>query len=97
MSFSGLPGAVGSVFVSRISTALHATAMAIHPALPSKHEEQPAQPSSRLVFLTLFLVTIPVEIGFLYTLRAVGWLKLPVLFIMLSVLFFCITVSRSKP
>lgn len=43
--------------------------------------------------ITLILITIPVEIIFLCILRAFGWLKLPITFAILSVLFFCCAVS----
>lgn len=93
----GLPGSVGSVFISRISTTLHAASMTLHdiPTHTHVHKHHPDQPhpSVRLVMITLFLITIPVEIGFLSTLRAVGWLKLPFIFVAFSVLFFCVAVS----
>ncbi|KAH8114205.1 solute carrier family 41 member 1 [Phellopilus nigrolimitatus] len=91
---SGLPGSVGSVAVSRISTNLHAAAMSVLPPSAHKHETPP-QPSLKLVMITLFLITIPVEIGFLSTLRGVGWLALPIVFIGCSIIFFCIAVLFS--
>lgn len=42
--------------------------------------------------LTLVLVTFPIEVAFLATLRAVGWLRVPIIFLILSVAFFCIAV-----
>ncbi|KAL5512012.1 NGG1 [Sanghuangporus vaninii] len=91
---SGLPGAVGSVAVSRISTSLHAAALTGHPHASHRHENPP-QPSFRIVTVTLFLITIPVEICFLTVLRGVGWLQLPVISIAFSLVFFCITVLIS--
>ncbi|EIN07878.1 Mg transporter [Punctularia strigosozonata HHB-11173 SS5] len=91
---SGLPGSTGSVFVSRLSTALHAAAASAG-ALPTSSKLGTRQPSPRLVMLTLLLVTFPVELVFLGTLRALGWLRPPVLFVAFSVLFFCIAVSVS--
>ena len=39
------------------------------------------------------LVTLPVEIIFLTILHALGWLKLPFIFIAFVTLFFCCAVS----
>ena len=41
---------------------------------------------------TLFVVTLPIEIGFLGVLRGVGWLEIPFLFIGFYVIFFSVTV-----
>ncbi|KAG1799363.1 Mg transporter [Suillus plorans] len=84
---SGLPGSVGSIFVSRLSTALHAAS-----ANACLHK---SEPSPKLVMVTLTVITIPIEILFLCTLRAFGWLKLPIIFAILSVLFFCCAVFTS--
>lgn len=89
--FIGLPGAVGSVFVSRLSTMLHAEAAS---SLPSsiKDAMKKAHPSLRTVMITLFIITIPVEIIFLSVLRGIGWLTLPFAFVASSVVFFCAAV-----
>ncbi|KAG1778388.1 hypothetical protein EV702DRAFT_1220202, partial [Suillus placidus] len=84
---SGLPGSVGSIFVSRLSTALHAAS-----ANASLHKSEPSQ---KLVMVTLTVITIPIEILFLCTLRAFGWLKLPIIFAILSILLFCCAVFTS--
>jgi solute carrier family 41 len=91
---SGLPGAAGSILVSRLSTSLHAARLALEHALPSysapaKHQE----PSALLSMLTLLVITLPVEIIFLSVLNLFGWLKLPLVFVMFSVMFFCCAVS----
>ncbi|KAL9714657.1 hypothetical protein Ac2012v2_001316 [Leucoagaricus gongylophorus] len=86
---SGLPGAAGSIFVSRLSTSLHATVLS-KPSLQSDN-----QPSGHLVMLTLLLITLPVEIAFLVVLRSIGWLQVPVIFIVFSMLFFCCAVFTS--
>jgi len=86
---SGLPGSVGSIFVSRLSTSLHAAAL---PTTPSRLQ---AEPSARLVMLTLLVVTIPVEIIFLAILRGLGWLRLPFIFVAFSIVFFCCAVTVS--
>ncbi|KAF9453714.1 hypothetical protein P691DRAFT_657998 [Macrolepiota fuliginosa MF-IS2] len=90
---SGLPGAAGSIFVSRLSTALHAAALSkSSSSSPQAHENQP---TPRLVMITLLLITLPVEIAFLSVLRSIGWLKVPFIFIVFSVLFFCCAVLVS--
>jgi hypothetical protein len=86
----GLPGSVGSIFVSRLSTALHAA------ALPTTPRTASHKPSARLVMTTLVFVTFPIEVIFLATIRALGWLHLPKGFIALSVLFFCIAVRSFR-
>ncbi|EGN96398.1 hypothetical protein SERLA73DRAFT_186115 [Serpula lacrymans var. lacrymans S7.3] len=87
---SGLPGSVGSILVSRLSTALHAAASTR--VSSSRHSKEP---SPRLVMLTLLLVTLPIEVAFLSTLRALGWLRLPIIFALFSVVFFCCAVCTS--
>lgn len=91
---SGLPGAAGSILVSRLSTALHAAKLAVENTLPSystpsKHPE----PSPLLSMITLLFITLPVEIIFLTILNALGWLNLPFLFVVFSIIFFCCAVS----
>ncbi|KAI6046754.1 solute carrier family 41 member 1 [Pisolithus marmoratus] len=84
---SGLPGSVGSISVSRLSTSLHAEKYHAH--------IRRTDPSKKLVTTTLLLITIPVEIIFLTTLQAFGWLKLSMLFATLSVFLFCCAVTIS--
>lgn len=43
--------------------------------------------------VTLILVTVPIEIIFLAMLHTFGWIKLPILFAIFSVAFFCCAVS----
>ncbi|KAH7905188.1 hypothetical protein BJ138DRAFT_1018075 [Hygrophoropsis aurantiaca] len=86
---SGLPGSVGSIFVSRLSTALHAAASM------NNLSSQKQEPSARIVMITLLLITLPIEIGFLALLKAFGWLQLPIVFAVASVIFFCCAVSIS--
>ncbi|KAJ7215307.1 hypothetical protein B0H12DRAFT_1194589 [Mycena haematopus] len=88
---SGLPGAVGAIFASRLSTRLHAAALALAPPAVSGS----AEPSSMLVLITLLLVTLPVEVVFLGVITGLGWLKLPLVFILFSVVFFCLAVTSS--
>ncbi|KAF8894842.1 hypothetical protein BD779DRAFT_867040 [Infundibulicybe gibba] len=86
---SGLPGSVGSIFVSRLSTALHAAALSL------SKTPNATEPSPRLVMITLLIITVPVEIIFLAILRGFGWLKLPFTFVAFSVVFFCCAVLIS--
>ena len=89
---SGIPGGTGSVFVSRLSTALHATASAIgNPAGTitwGSHE-----PTPRVVFIVLLLVAVPVGLIYFIVLRLFSWLAAPFAFSMLALLFLCIGVS----
>lgn len=50
------------------------------------------QPSPRLVMITLLCVTFPIEVAFLATLRFLGWLHVPFIFMIFSLGFFCIAV-----
>ncbi|KAF7359108.1 Solute carrier family 41 member 1 [Mycena sanguinolenta] len=88
---SGLPGGVGAIFTSRLSTRLHAAALTLAPPAVAGS----AEPSSTLVMITLLLVTLPVEVIFLSIITGLGWLKLPFIFIVFSVVFFCLAVSSS--
>ncbi|KAF9009582.1 hypothetical protein BDQ17DRAFT_1348375 [Cyathus striatus] len=85
---SGLPGAAGSIFVSRLSTSLH-----LHAARTRSRDID--EPSPKLVALTLLLITLPVEIVFLSILHGLGWLNLPFVFVAFSVVFFCCAVTAS--
>lgn len=85
---SGMAGSVGSIFVSRLSTALHAASL-----LPGGGHEGSGGEGDRVVMITLLVLTIPLEICFLLVLRAFGWLELPLLLAVFSVVFFCIAVS----
>ncbi|KAF8955560.1 hypothetical protein BDZ97DRAFT_1673673 [Flammula alnicola] len=93
---SGLPGAAGSILVSRLSTSLHAAKLALENALPS-YSSQPKhpEPSALLTMATLLLITLPVEVFFLSILDGLGWLNLPFLFIVFSIVFFCCAVLSS--
>jgi solute carrier family 41 len=102
---AGLPGSVGSILVSRLSTSLHAAALtsslaisnplSAHARTPSIHALERAgppklrkEPDTQLVMTTLLLVTIPIEVVFLGTIHALGWLHLPMLFVAFAVVFF---------
>jgi len=93
---SGLPGAAGSILVSRLSTSLHAAARLLHRGLPSySNPSKFPEPSPRLTTLTLLILTIPVEIIFLTILDILGWLNLPLLFVTFSIVFFACAVFAS--
>ena len=59
----------------------------------NKWENGRRKPTLKLVMGTLFLVTLPIEIGFLAVLRGVGWLEIPFLLIGFFLLFFCVAVG----
>ncbi|KAH8824420.1 solute carrier family 41 member 1 [Flagelloscypha sp. PMI_526] len=94
---SGLPGSVGAIFVSRLSTALHAASASARSKGMSESETitDDSSANPKLVMLILMLITLPVEIIFLTILHLLGWLKLPFLFVALSVVFFCCAVGAS--
>jgi solute carrier family 41 len=98
VAISGLPGSVGCLFISRLSTALHTVALSAAPNgtfRPSKNNTSAAESSSNIVILALILVTIPIEIIFLSVLEGLGWLHPPFLFVAFSVFFFCCAVTAS--
>ncbi|KAI0823908.1 hypothetical protein BC628DRAFT_1323965 [Trametes gibbosa] len=94
---TGLPGGVSAIFVSRLSTALHAATAKASSLLSSVQDlnKDKHHPSPRLVMLTLIGVSIPVEIAFLATVHLLGWIKLPFIFIVLQVVFFLIAITIS--
>lgn len=85
---------MSSIFVSRLSTALHAATVKASSLLSSVQDldKDKHHPSPRLVMLTLIGVSIPVEITFLATVHFLGWIKLPFIFILLQVVFFLVAV-----
>ncbi|KAH9162273.1 hypothetical protein EDB89DRAFT_2026491 [Lactarius sanguifluus] len=93
VAFGGIPGGAGSIFVSRLSTALHAAASAIAPLPNSGHSNH--EPSSRVVMLVLFFVSIPVGVAFFFILRVSSWLATPFLFTVLALLFLCTAIAIS--
>jgi solute carrier family 41 len=70
-----------------MSTSLHAAEKSTH----RQYDKRP-EPSPRMVMLTLLLVTFPIELFFLGFVRLLGWVKLPILFMVFSVIFFCVAV-----
>ncbi|CAK5264011.1 unnamed protein product [Mycena citricolor] len=92
---SGLPGAVGSIFASRLSTSLHAAAYSLAPPATAGPGPTRREPSTKVVMLVLLLVTIPVEMIFLGILAGLNWLRPPVMFVGFSIVFFCTAVASS--
>lgn len=115
----GIPGSVGSVYISRLSTTLHALVHGSGHSLPAAPNGAAATPTSIMTprtprslipanpelspevlqearpfvsALALFLVTLPVQLGFIVIAYLVGWISLPPLFVVGFVFFFCITV-----
>ena len=43
--------------------------------------------------ITLLFVTLPIEIMFLIVVRALGWVKLPFVFLVLAIVFFLVAVG----
>ncbi|KAI0737970.1 hypothetical protein C8Q80DRAFT_1114145 [Daedaleopsis nitida] len=96
VAIAGLPGGVSAIFVSRLSTALHAaTAKMSAMASVTDLKQDKELPKPRLVMLTLIAVSIPVEIIFLVCVVALGWIHLPFLFMFLQIIFFLITITIS--
>ncbi|KAI8999121.1 hypothetical protein BD414DRAFT_433700 [Trametes punicea] len=94
---AGLPGGVSSIFVSRLSTALHAAATKASSLVSAVQElsDDRQHPSPGLVMLTLISVSLPVEIIFLAAVSLLGWINLPLVFIVLQVIFFLIAITIS--
>ena len=90
-------GGVSAIFVSRLSTALHAATAKVSSAMASVSNLQndKEHPKPRLVMMTLIAVSLPVEIIFLICVIAFGWIHLPFLFMVIQVLFFLVAVSMA--
>jgi solute carrier family 41 len=96
MSLKGLPGSVGAVSISRLSTLLHLEGdipapTAIFKLRPIKRA--PDSHRSLLSALALFTVAIPVQVAFVAIVYWFGWMDLPFLFVASFFGFFCISVS----
>ncbi|KIO25583.1 hypothetical protein M407DRAFT_208950 [Tulasnella calospora MUT 4182] len=91
---SGLPGSVGAVSISRLSTLLHASE-----DLPMRtpHSEFIKSPPKgyrgSLTGATLFVVSVPVMLTFLAFVYATGWMDLPFLFVGAFIGFFCLSTT----
>lgn len=51
-----------------------------------------SQPKPWSVAMTLLLIALPIEVSFLAVVHGFGWLRLDFAFMVLQVLFFCMTV-----
>ncbi|KZO90389.1 hypothetical protein CALVIDRAFT_542714 [Calocera viscosa TUFC12733] len=87
----GLPGSIGSIFICRLSTSLHAE----HDYAASKGAAPPVPERPRLVSATLLAVSLPVAIAYLLFVSLAGWLELPIGFVILFTIFLCITSAVS--
>ncbi|KAJ1310528.1 hypothetical protein OPQ81_007258 [Rhizoctonia solani] len=85
---TSLPGSVGAVFVSRLSTELHQSET--NPSNKSRGGGSP-----KLVSFTLFAVGFPVLLSYLVFVWSAGWLPLPVGFVGLFIAMFSITVAAA--
>ena len=84
-------GLLGLSF-SRLSTSLHAAAVALSHPSASATVRRHHEPSLVLMMLMLLLITLPVEIIFLGALDGLDWLNLPFLFVAFAIVFFCYAV-----
>ncbi|EJU05840.1 MgtE-domain-containing protein [Dacryopinax primogenitus] len=105
----GLPGSVGSVFVSRLSTALHSAAEEAAASDPESTEDgsssgvylklegktERARERPVVVGLTLLAVSLPVALLYLAFVWVMGWMSLPPIFVLFFVLGFIITTALS--
>ncbi|EUC66044.1 divalent cation transporter [Rhizoctonia solani AG-3 Rhs1AP] len=82
---TSLPGSVGAVFVSRLSTELHQSENNLR-------SKSPDGENPKLVSFTLFAVGFPVLLSYLLFVWGAGWLPLPIGFVGLFVAIFGITV-----
>ncbi|CAE6411485.1 unnamed protein product [Rhizoctonia solani] len=85
---TSLPGSVGAVFVSRLSTELHQSES-------STKAKSPDGGSPKLVSLTLLAVGFPVLLSYLLFVWGAGWLPLPIGFVGLFVAIFGITTMAA--
>ncbi|RDX52887.1 hypothetical protein OH76DRAFT_1470326 [Lentinus brumalis] len=94
---AGLPGGVSAIFVSRLSTALHAATAKASSGMASVSDlkEDTHHPTPRLVLMTLIVVSLPVEIIFLVCVVAFGWIHLPFLFMSIQIGFFLVAITIS--
>ncbi|KDQ18691.1 hypothetical protein BOTBODRAFT_42297 [Botryobasidium botryosum FD-172 SS1] len=105
---SGLSGSVGSIYISRLSTSLHATSAALSAKSASprtSHQRQlsissgavdPTEPHRPLLTAaTLSVVALPVQIAFIAFVYSAGWMELPMLFVGFYLLFFCFSTAFS--
>lgn len=93
---SGLPGSVGAVYISRLSTLLHASDDLPKRTPHSRLEFMKAPPAGSrgsLTGTTLFAVSLPVMLTFLAFVYGTGWMDLPLLFVGAFIGFFCLSTA----
>jgi len=108
VAFGGVPGGTGSIFVSRLSTAWHASVAASGtprdnppldsvevPITQSSHPRHRHEPSPRVVMLVLLFVAMPVGLVYFLILSLTGWLATSFAFSMLALFFLCIAITLS--
>lgn len=107
-AFAGLPGSVGAVSISRLSTLLHAFGSPPPPTKWSLTKISSVSdlvrwdstvPSSHRPWLsaaTLFGIALPVQLTFLIFVYATGWMDLPFMFVGTFIAFFCFSVGRGS-
>ncbi|KAF9521156.1 hypothetical protein BS47DRAFT_1404739 [Hydnum rufescens UP504] len=88
----GLPGSIGSVFVSRISTRLHANPLAGQEGRPWTDNEKA---NMWVTSSSLFFVGLPVLSSYLAFVLLAGWLKVPLSFVPIFMAGFCLNVTIS--
>ncbi|EJU05838.1 hypothetical protein DACRYDRAFT_113872 [Dacryopinax primogenitus] len=90
----GLPGGIGSIFICRLSTALHAE----HDYASGSSEKVTVPPTPErpvLVSAILMAVSLPVAVAYLLFVWLAGWMELPILFVVLFAIFLCIVSAIS--
>jgi len=83
----GLPGSIGSIFVSRLSTELHAGPLTLAYPSPGKKDF--------ITSVILGLVGLPVVFTYLAFVCAAGWLNVPSLLLFIYVITFCVSTAFS--
>lgn len=74
VSMTGLSGAIGSIYASRLSTVLHIA----HPpagSLAVPHEQTESDATPRTIGAALFAVSLPIQIMFVGGLLLAGWMR----------------------
>jgi len=83
MVVTGLPGSIGSILVSRLSTDLHTSGHTLRFGSPRKKDW--------VTFVTLGLIGFPVVFTYLVFVSATGWLELPSTLVIVYVIAFCVS------
>jgi solute carrier family 41 len=89
LTYAGLPGAIGAVFVSRLSTELHA----FRSRSPLSHVQAAAEIKMIKTGVILLGVSLPVVLLYVLAVWAIGWLDLPLAFLGIFLPAFCLSVG----